>query len=99
MRLWLMAGHSRGAGLFLAAYMRGYAFAAMNHFHRGDGVADLHWLLHQLIWHRIVVAVEFDVIVEPDSLLLPLGEHIRLAGQRLQGRAVKFLIQLHSRTR
>jgi len=76
-----------------------FAFATMNHFHSGDGVADLHRLLHQLIGHRIVVAVEFDVIVEPDSLLLPLGEHIRLAGQGLQGRAVQFLIQLHSRTR
>jgi hypothetical protein len=77
--------------------MRGYAFATMNHFHSGDGVADLHRLLHQLIGHRIVVAVEFDVIVEPDSLLLPLGEHIRLAGQGLQGRAVQFLSEISAR--
>jgi hypothetical protein len=58
----------------------------------GDPRPDL--LAQEPVGHRIVVAVDLDMVVEPDRALLPLRVDVRGAGQRLQRRPLEVLEQL-----
>lgn len=50
-RLGLVTRLGAVAWSLMAAHMRGHAFAAIEHFHRGGRVAQFHHLLRQLIRH------------------------------------------------
>jgi hypothetical protein len=51
-------------------------------------------LAQEPVGHRVVVAVDLDVVVEPDGALLPLRIFVGRRGQRLQRRALELLEQL-----
>ena len=62
--------------------------------HGTFGEAGLQALPDQLIRHRVVVSVDFDVVVDVHPHLLPLGELVGLRGQGMQRRAIDLLEQL-----
>ncbi|MNR40218.1 hypothetical protein D3C85_1584870 [compost metagenome] len=41
-------------------------------------------VLHQLIRHRVVMAVDLDVVVDVDAHFFPFGVDVRVFRQRLQ---------------
>ncbi|MNR13043.1 hypothetical protein D3C85_1294250 [compost metagenome] len=41
-------------------------------------------VLHQLVWHRVEVAIDLDVVVDMDAYLFPFGVDVRMFRQPLQ---------------
>src|ERR1700747_1552772 len=64
--------------------MRSDAVAAMKDLHGARRGAHPHALTQQRMWHRIVMALDFDVIIEADFALLPFGVDVRIDRQRLE---------------
>ena len=81
----------------LAARVRSDAAALVEDLERADSQANFHPFTDELIRDRVVMALDFDVVVDVDARRLPLAELIALDGQRLQGRAVERLIQAQPR--
>ena len=67
------------------------ALAAMQHLDGIGAVAQGDLAAHQRVRHRVVVAVEFDVVVDVHARLLPLAEPVGLGRQRAQRRRVELL--------
>ena len=73
---------------FIAAGMGGDALAAQQHLQRGGCHPQLHCRADVLVRHRVVVALEGDVVVDVHPRRLELRQHHRLCRQRLEiGRA------------
>ena len=64
--------------------MRSHTHAAIEHFQRLPGKMHLHLLMHQRVWHAIVVPLHLDVIVDVDAGRLPFSELVTNSRQRLQ---------------
>jgi hypothetical protein len=81
-------GHGLGLGgvaAFLGrAQMAGHALVGVEALDRLRGQAYFELVLHQLVRHRVVMAVDFDVVVDVYAYFFPLGVDVRLFGQRLQ---------------
>lgn len=71
--------------------MRGDTGSAVEHFHRMRREARLHLPAHPAVGHGVVVAVDFDVVVDMHAHALPFGEHVRGFGQRLHHRTIERL--------
>ena len=76
------------------APVAGHAFALVEEFHHLGTQADLELLLDQRVGHRVVVAFDFDVVIDIDAGEFPLGIFIGLRGQGPEGGAVERLKQL-----
>lgn len=48
-------------------------------------------VLHQLVWHRVEVAIDLDVVVDMDAHFFPFGVDVGVFRQPLQGRLVEGL--------
>ena len=68
-----------------------HAGALVEEFHHPDTHPHLELLLDERLGHRIVVAVDFNMIINVDAGAFPLGVLIGLSRQRLQGGAVERL--------
>ncbi|MNN07897.1 hypothetical protein D3C81_1207330 [compost metagenome] len=81
-------GHVLGLGsvaaFVLRAQVAGHTLVGVEAFHRLRGQAYFELVLHQLVRHRVVVAVDFDVVVDVHSHLFPFGVDVRMLRQRLQ---------------
>jgi hypothetical protein len=64
--------------------MRGNALAVVEDLDGPLGQARPDLLAQEPVGHRVVVAVDLDMVVEPDRALLPLRVDVRGGGQRLQ---------------
>ena len=73
--------------------MGGNALTAVEDFDRAGGDACPNLLAQQLVWHRVVVLLDLDVIIESDPALLPFGKDIGIDRQRLERRTLRFLEQ------
>ena len=73
--------------------MCGNALAAVEDLDRARRDPRPHLLAQQLVWHRVVVLLDLDVIVEPDPAFLPFGEDVRFGRQRLESRPLQILEQ------
>jgi hypothetical protein len=71
--------------------VRGDAQAAQEHLQRAGRDAQFHRCADVLVRHRVVVALEGDVVVDVHARGLELRQHHRLRGQRLQCRRVECL--------
>jgi len=72
-----------------AADVRSDAMVVVENLNRGGREAGLDLLTLQLIGDAVVVTIDFDVVVDVDPYLLPLGYHIALGGQWLQCGAIQ----------
>ncbi|MNN33012.1 hypothetical protein D3C81_1467490 [compost metagenome] len=84
MALGHVLGLSGVAAFVRRATMAGHALVGMEALHRLRGQPHFELMLHQLVRHRVVMAVDFDVVVDVDSHLFPLGVDVRMLWQRLQ---------------
>src|SRR5829696_943806 len=56
--------------------------------------ARLDLLSQQAVRHRVVMAIDIDVVVERDAALAPLGVDVSLGRQRAECRPIKLVEQL-----
>jgi hypothetical protein len=76
-----------------AAYVAGDSSAAQDDFDRVGGQAGIAALTGQLIRHRVVVAVDLDVVIDVHGRRLPDRELVAPARQRSQGQPLELLEQ------
>ena len=71
--------------------MCGNPLAAVKNFNgaRRDASPDL--LAQQVMWRRVVVLLDLDVVIEPDPAFLPFGKDVGLGRQRLERRLLQLL--------
>ena len=81
-------GHRRVAALEGALGVAGDALAALEHLDRAARHAHVHLDPGVLARHRVVVAIDLDVVVDADPRHLPFGVFVVLLRQRAQGRLV-----------
>ena len=81
------------------AHVAGDALAAVQALHSGGGHTHVELTSDQGVRDRVVVPVHFDVVVDVDPRLLPLGEHVTLGGKGSQRWTVELLEQLTPRAR
>ena len=62
---------------------------ACDTLHRAGGQTNFDSLTDELVGNRVVVAFDFDVVVDVDAGRLPRGKLIALDGQGLQNRPVE----------
>ena len=89
-----VVAHRRVAAVRRAAQMRRDALAVVEDLDRLLRRARPDLLAQEPVGHRVVMAVDLDVVVEPDGALLPLRVFVGRRGQRLQRRALELLEQL-----
>jgi hypothetical protein len=70
------------------------ALAAQEDLDGARGEAGLDLTTGEAMWHRVMVMIEGDMVIEPDTASLPLRVHPGLGGQRLEIGRVDFLEQL-----
>lgn len=70
------------------------ALAPMEQLHCPGGDAGLHLLAQQPVRHRVIVAIDIDVVIEPNTADAPFGINERLGWQCRQGGPVQFHEQL-----
>ena len=68
----------------------GGSFSSGSIFDDIFGDAHVNLLFDQSIWDAVVVAIDFDMIIDIDPCLFPLGKGVRLARQRFECRLVNF---------
>ncbi|MNJ48823.1 hypothetical protein D3C77_440290 [compost metagenome] len=68
--------------------MAGHALVGVEALDGLRGQPYFELVFHQLIRHRVVVAVDFDVVVDVDAYLFPFGVDVRVFRQRLQRRLI-----------
>src|ERR1035441_2098996 len=66
---------------------------AAEHLDRAGRDPCPHRLAQQWVWHRVVVLLDLDVVVEPGAALLPCSIGVRLGRQRLQRRSFQVIEQ------
>ena len=76
-----------------AAHMAGDALTFVEQLDRALGDARLDLFLQQAMRHRVVVAVDIDVVIETDPAQSPLGINVGLAWQPIERRPIEFLEQ------
>jgi len=91
----VLLGHVRVDGGVMAL-ARGAHVEAL---HGGRGQAYVELASNQGVGDAVVVAVDFAVVVDVDSGLFPLGEHVALGRKGTQRRAVGLLEQRTPRAR
>jgi hypothetical protein len=74
--------------------MTGDAFPLMEKLHHLSTQADVELWLHQHIGHGVVVPCNFDMVVDVDPGLFPLGICVGLRRQWPEGWTVEGLKQL-----
>jgi len=72
------------------ADMAGNPLAALKHLDGGRGHPHVDLLPDETERHRVVMAGDFDALVDADRGHLPFGKFIPLAGQGTQRRLVEF---------
>ena len=71
-----------------AAHVGRDAFAILEEFDSGCGVAGFKLLTGKLIRNAVVVAVDLDVIVDVGADCFPFRHHITFGRQRLKSRTI-----------
>ena len=66
------------------ADVTGDPLALMETFHRAHGHTHVHLRFDQPIRHRVIMPIDFNVIIDMNPRLFPFGEFVRDAGQRAQ---------------
>ncbi len=74
--------------------MAGDALAAVEDLDRSIGHPGPELLSQQAMWHRVVMLVDLDVVIETGAAFLPCGVGIGLDGQGRERRALEILEQL-----
>ena len=69
--------------------MRGNTLSLVQHFDHGAGQSHVQLHFGKLEQARVIVASHFDVIVDIDPGLQPLGVLVRLCGKRPHGGVVE----------
>ena len=91
----VLLGHVLGRGgvtpLVRGADVAGDALAAMEALDGVGGQADVELAPDQGVGNRVVVAVDFHVVVDVHAHGLPLGEDVRAGRQRMQRRLIELL--------
>ncbi len=87
-------GHGGVAAAGAAQQMTGDPLALVEQLDGALGDARLDLLAQQAVWHRVVMAIDVDVIVEPDAALAPFGIDIGLDRQGRKGGRVELLEEL-----
>jgi hypothetical protein len=64
-----------------AAHMHGDTFALVEQLDRARGYAGFDLLPQQSMWHRVVMAINIDVVIERHAADPPFGIYERLRGQ------------------
>ncbi|VVM74897.1 hypothetical protein PS639_05432 [Pseudomonas fluorescens] len=70
------------------AQMAGHALVGVEALHGLRGEPHFELVLHQLVRHRVVMAIDLDVVVNVDAYFFPFGVDVRVFRQRLQCRLV-----------
>lgn len=73
-----------------AARMRGDAFAVVEDLNRCRGEARFQLLPGELVRDTVVVAIDFDVVIDVGANGFPTGDHVAFGGQRLENGPVDF---------
>ena len=82
----------RGEPSFLVRVdMGSHPAASEEGFHGVLGEPDIELLFDQCIGHRVVMAIDLDVIVDVDPGLFPVGIDLGLNRERLQRRFIQAL--------
>src|ERR1700733_2527985 len=76
-----------------ASPVRGNAFAEMEDFDRCAGESRLHLLTGELVGNAVVMAVDFDVVINVGADGFPTGDQVAFGGQRLESRLIHFYKQ------
>ena len=87
-------GNGRVLPVPACSQMNGDALALMENLDAAGGQPRLDLGPGEAVGDRIIVGVDVDVIVDADPAHAPLAVFVRLAGQRLERRAVDLLEQL-----
>src|SRR5215475_13717149 len=66
------------------AHVGSDAHAADKHFDRARSDPRPHLLAQQMMWYRVIVLLDFDVIVDTHPTLLPLREDVGFGRQRFE---------------
>src|SRR5882672_726325 len=96
MRARHVLGHGSVAATSAAQQMAGDTLALVEQLDRTLGDARLELLAQQAVRHRVVMAVDVDVVVEADPALAPLGVDVGFDRQSGERRTVEFVEQLAS---
>jgi hypothetical protein len=92
-------GHDRVPTRLRAARMDPDPRAALKDLDRRGREAHVERLVHKGIRHRVVVAIDLDVVIDVDARLEPVGMDEALGGQRLQGGPIKLFEEIAPRAR
>jgi len=87
-------GHGGVAAAGAAQQMAGDTLALVKQLDGALGDARLDLLAQQAVRHRVVMAVDVDVIVERDAALAPLGVDVGLDRQSSERRPIELVEQL-----
>ena len=87
-------GNGRVLPVPACAQMNGDALALMENLDSAGGQPRLDLGAGEAVGDRIIVGVDVDVIVDADPAHAPLAVFVRLAGQRLERRAIDLLEDL-----
>ncbi|OSR30428.1 hypothetical protein BV322_05710 [Pseudomonas syringae pv. actinidiae] len=75
-------GHVLGLGgvpaFVLRAKVAGHALVGVEALDGLGGESYFELVLHQLVWHRVKVAVDLDVVVDMDAYFFPFGVDVRM---------------------
>ncbi|RMR22896.1 hypothetical protein ALP89_200235 [Pseudomonas syringae pv. persicae] len=75
-------GHVLGLGgvaaFVLRAQVAGHALVGVEALDGLGGEPHFELVLHQLVWHRVKVAIDLNVIVDMDSHFFPFGVDVRM---------------------
>jgi hypothetical protein len=86
--------HGGVAAAQAAQQMAGDPLAPVEQLDRALGDARLDLLAQQAVRHRVIMAVDIDVVVESDAALAPLGVDVGLDRQSGERRPVELVEQL-----
>lgn len=89
--------HRRVPAITARAHMGGDPLALAEQFDGRRRDARLDLLPRKAVWQRVIMPVDFDVIVEAGAPNPPFGEDVTLRWQRLECRAVDLPEQLSPR--
>ena len=89
-----VGGVRREAVANVAARVRGHALGVEEHLERPLRRSDVELSARQLVGHRVVVALELDVVVDVDPRLAPRRELVALGWQGTKRWSVEALEQL-----
>ena len=83
-----VVGHGGVAVIAAHAKMRGDPLAPEEYLHRPDGEPGLDLGAGEAVGNRVIMAGDFDMVVDADAAGFPLRELVRLGRQRLERRSI-----------